>query len=79
MREIGLVATPNFQGAYVTASEQVHVLLRLKGLRKVSRPDIHAHRGTVLLEPAHDHLGARSAFAEGAAALGQVVPSHSAH
>lgn len=59
MRELRYVATPNLQGAYVTVSDQVHVLLRMKGLRPVSRPAIHAQDEALLSAPAKEGFAPR--------------------
>ena len=69
MREVRYVATPNLQGAYVTVSDQVHVLLRLKGLRPVSRPALPAREASLLSASAGETFGARTALANASANL----------
>ena len=78
MREICYVATPNLQGAYVTVSDQVHVLLRLKGLRPVSRPAMPAQEASLLAASAKQSFNGRTAHANASANLA-AAPSFSTH
>ena len=78
MREVRYVATPNLQGAYITVSDQVHVLLRLKGLRPVSRPALPAQEASLLAASARESFDARTALANASANLA-AAPSFSTH
>jgi hypothetical protein len=78
MREVCYVATPNLQGAYITVSDQVHVLLRLKGLRPVSRPALPGQEAALLVTSAGETYSPPAALANASASLAP-QPSFSTH